>query len=93
MLAVGRGLMLNPKLLMLDEMSLGLAPVVVQEIFKVLERIRKDGATILLVEQNVQYALKVADRGFVLENGRIALHGTASELLNSDHVRKAYLGM
>ena len=93
MLAIGRALMAQPKLLMLDEPSLGLAPLVVREIFAVIQQIKSQGVTILLVEQNIQHSLRAADRGFVLENGRIVLSGTGQELLQSEHTRRAYLGL
>lgn len=93
MLALGRGLMALPRLLMLDEPSLGLAPLLVQEVMDRVARIRADGVTVLIVEQNVNQTLKFADRGYVLENGWVALSGTAAELGASDEVRKAYLGM
>ncbi len=93
MLAIARGLMLRPRLLMLDEPSLGLAPLLVVEIFETLARLRDEGVTILLVEQNVQQALRLAETASVLENGRIALHGRALELLENPHVRAAYLGL
>ncbi len=93
MLAIGRGLMFSPKLLMLDEPSLGLAPLVVKEIFELIMDIRNKGTTILLIEQNAGMALQVADRGYVLENGRITLTGTGEELSNDEKVIKAYLGM
>lgn len=93
MLALGRGLMALPKLLMLDEPSLGLAPLLVQEVMDRVARIRAEGVTVLIVEQNVNQTLKFADRGYVLENGWVALSGTATELGASDEVRKAYLGM
>lgn len=92
MLAIGRGLLAKPALMLLDEPSLGLAPLVVQEIFSVIERIKKEGATILLVEQNAKAALKVADRAYVIETGMIALQGSADELLENDNVKRAYLG-
>jgi branched-chain amino acid transport system ATP-binding protein len=93
MLAIGRALMANPKLLLLDEPSMGLAPLVVQEIFKVLERLRREnGVTILLVEQNAKAALKLADRGYVLETGKIILEGPAAELTENAEVKRAYLG-
>ena len=92
MLAIGRALMARPKLLLLDEPSLGLAPIIVKAIFKALAQIRNEGVTILLVEQNVRMALKLADRGYVLEVGRIALQGAAQELLHSPAVQAAYLG-
>lgn len=92
MLAMGRGLMANPKLLMLDEPSMGLAPILVEQIFEIIESLHDAGTTILLVEQNAQMALSVATRGYVLETGRITLSGTGQELLHNDDVRKAYLG-
>ena len=92
MLAVGRALMSRPKLLMMDEPSLGLAPLVVRDIFSIIRTIRDSGVTVLLIEQNANAALKVADRGYVLETGRIALEGTGQELLNDPAVRAAYLG-
>jgi len=93
MVAVGRGLMARPKLLMLDEPSLGLGPLLVQEVFKAVERVNGEGVTILLVEQNVKHTLTVATRAYVLENGRIVMEGKGSDLLNNDHVKKAYLGI
>lgn len=93
MLALGRGLMTLPRLLLLDEPSLGLAPLLVQEVIDRVARIRSEGVTVLIVEQNVQQTLKFADRGYVLENGRLALAGSAAELRASDEVRRAYLGM
>jgi len=93
MLAIARGLMLRPKLLMLDEPSLGLAPIIVEEIFELMERVKKGGMTILLIEQNAMLALNVADRGYVLQNGEIVLTGTGQELLNDPEVKKAYLGI
>jgi branched-chain amino acid transport system ATP-binding protein len=93
MLAMGRGLMPLPKLCMFDEPSYGLAPVVVLEVFKVLKSLRERGITILLIEQNVKLALEIADRAYVLENGLVVQEGTASNLLQSDYVRKAYLGL
>jgi branched-chain amino acid transport system ATP-binding protein len=93
MLAIGRALMASPRVLLLDEPSLGLAPILVQEIFREIARInREDGATILLVEQNAHMALSLAHRGYVLETGRIALHGEAKGLLSDPQVRGAYLG-
>jgi branched-chain amino acid transport system ATP-binding protein len=92
MLAIGRALMARPQLLLLDEPSLGLAPIIVKDIFKALDQIRDKGVTILLVEQNVRMALKLANRGYVLEVGRIALQGDARELLHSPAVQAAYLG-
>ncbi len=93
MLALGRGLMALPRLLMLDEPSLGLAPVLVQEVMDRVARIRSEGVTVLIVEQNVKQTLKFVDRGYVLENGWVALAGSAEELGASDEVRRAYLGM
>ena len=92
MLAMGRALMSHPKILMLDEPSMGLAPILVEQIFDIIQRLHSKGTTILLVEQNAQMALSVADRGYVLETGRIVTTGTGKELLNNDSVRKAYLG-
>ena len=92
MLAMGRGLMANPKLLMLDEPSMGLAPILVEQIFEIIQALHEAGTTILLVEQNAQMALSVASRGYVLETGRVTLTGTGAELLANDDVRKAYLG-
>lgn len=92
MLAISRALMSNPKLLLLDEPSMGLAPIVVEEIFEIIKNIRKEGTTILLVEQNANAALQIADRGYVLETGSIVLSGKADDLLHDDAVRKAYLG-
>ena len=92
MLAMGRALMSNPKLLMLDEPSMGLAPILVEQIFEIIRNLHKAGTTILLVEQNAQAALSVADRGYVLETGRIVTTGTGAELLASPAIKKAYLG-
>ncbi len=92
MLAMGRALMSHPKLLMLDEPSMGLAPLLVEQIFDIIRQLHADGTTILLVEQNAQAALAVADRGYVLETGRIVTEGTGTALLESDAIRKAYLG-
>ncbi|MBD9224648.1 MAG: ABC transporter ATP-binding protein [Clostridiales bacterium] len=92
MLAMGRALMSHPKLLMLDEPSMGLAPLLVEQIFDIVRQLHADGTTILLVEQNAQAALAVADRGYVLETGRIVTEGTGTALLESDTIRKAYLG-
>lgn len=92
MLAVGRGLMTRPSLLMLDEPSLGLAPILVEEIFKILRSIHKQGLTILLIEQNALAALKTADYAYVIETGSVVLSGNGEELLHSEAVRKAYLG-
>lgn len=92
MLAMGRALMSKPKLLLLDEPSMGLAPIFIQEIFDIIQDIQKQGTTVLLIEQNAKKALSIADRGYVLETGKIVLSGTGQELLESDEVRKAYLG-
>lgn len=93
MVAIGRGLMSLPKLLMFDEPSLGLAPILVREIFAVIKKIRQEGTTVLIVEQNTKQTLSIADRAYVLETGRITLHGTGQALLNDEHVKKAYLGV
>lgn len=93
MLAIGRGLMSHPKLVMFDEPSLGLAPTLVQEIFRIVEMVNKEGVTVLLVEQNVRHSLEICHQAFVLENGRITLSGTGKEFLDNDHVRAAYLGI
>jgi len=93
MVAIGRGMMAGPKLLMLDEPSLGLAPILVEEVFGVITEINRLGVTVLLVEQNTQHALTLAHKGFVMELGRIALSGSGSELLANSNVRKAYLGL
>ncbi len=93
MLAIGRGLMADPKLLMLDEPSLGLAPLLVKQIFHIIEQIKKQEVTILLVEQNVTRSLSIANKGYVVENGTIALEGTGEELLANEYLKKAYLGM
>ena len=92
MLAMGRALMSTPKLVLLDEPSMGLAPLFIQEIFDIIQDIQKQGTTVLLIEQNANKALSIADRGYVLETGNIVLSGTGKELLASDEVRKAYLG-
>ena len=93
MLAVGRGLMSQPKLCMFDEPSYGLSPLLVKEIFTVVKVLRGEGMTLLLVEQNVQQTLEIADRAYVLENGRIVSEGKSKELLQNDHIKKAYLGL
>ena len=92
MLAVGRALMANPKLIMMDEPSLGLAPIVVNEIFEIIKRVNEQGTTVLLVEQNANMALHIADKAYVIENGRITIEGTGKELLKDERVKKAYLG-
>jgi branched-chain amino acid transport system ATP-binding protein len=92
MLAIGRALMARPSLLLLDEPSMGLSPILVDAIFKIVQDINRQGTTILLVEQNARMALRVAHRGYVIQTGRIVLHDAASELLRSDLVRKTYLG-
>ena len=93
MLAIGRGLMALPKLLMLDEPSLGLAPVIVEQVSEITKNVNKAGITVLLVEQNVAHALKHCTRAYVLENGRIVMQGRGQELLNNEHVKEAYLGI
>ena len=93
MLAVGRGLMSRPKLMMFDEPSLGLAPILVQDIFDLIKKINQEGVTILLVEQNVTQTLAMCDRAYVLENGRNVLQGTGQELMANDHVKEVYLGI
>jgi branched-chain amino acid transport system ATP-binding protein len=93
MVAIGRGLMSKPSILMLDEPSLGLAPIVVDEMFAAVQRINAAGVTVLLVEQNVRQALEIANRGYVIETGRVVSSGTRGELLASDEIRKAYLGL
>jgi branched-chain amino acid transport system ATP-binding protein len=93
MLAIARGLMANPKLLLLDEPSLGLSPLFVNNIFEIIGEINRQGTTILLVEQNVFQSLNIAHRGYVVETGRIVLTGSGRDLLANDHVRKAFLGM
>ena len=93
MLAVGRALMCDPKILLMDEMSLGLAPIVIGEIFDKIKELNKAGMSILLIEQNARQALRIADRAYVIENGRIALEGTGQELLNNPQVKEAYLGL
>ena len=93
MLAISRGLMSNPKLLMLDEPSLGLAPIIVEEIFNMIEKVRKAGTTVLLIEQNASIALQISDYAYAIELGRISLSGTGQEMLNSEDVKRVYLGM
>lgn len=92
MLAIGRALMSKPKLLLMDEPSMGLSPILVQEIFRIIREVRDSGMTVLLVEQNAQMALAIADRAYVLETGRVAFHGNAHEMLGNEQVRRAYLG-
>jgi branched-chain amino acid transport system ATP-binding protein len=91
MLAIGRGLMSRPKLLLLDEPSMGLAPIIVNEIFDIIRNINKEGTTVLLVEQNANMALKLADRAYIIRTGEIEIEGNAKDLLNDENVRKAYL--
>ena len=93
MLAIGRALMSKPDLLLMDELSLGLSPKLTQEIYAAIGKLRTEGVTILVIEQNATLALRHSDRGYVLETGRITLQGTSSELLGNEHIRKAYLGM
>ena len=93
MAAIGRGLMALPKLLMFDEPSLGLAPILVEEVFNIVKKINGEGVTVLLVEQNVRQTLALCHRAYVLENGRVVLSGTGKELLNDEHVKEAYLGI
>jgi branched-chain amino acid transport system ATP-binding protein len=93
MVAIGRGLMAGPRLMMLDEPSLGLAPIVVEEMFRVIQEINRSGVTVLLVEQNTEHALSVAHRGFVLESGRVVLSGAGTDLLANERVREVYLGL
>jgi len=93
MLAIGRGLMSLPKLQMFDEPSLGLGPILVREVFNTIKKIKKEGTTVLIVEQNVKQTLAIADRAYVLENGRITLQGTGESLLNNAHIKTAYLGV
>ena len=93
MLAISRGLLSNPKLLLLDEPTLGLAPIIVEEIFNMIEKVRKAGTTVLLIEQNASIALQISDYAYAIELGRISLSGTGQELLNSEDVKRVYLGM
>jgi branched-chain amino acid transport system ATP-binding protein len=93
MVAIGRGLMSRPKLCVFDEPSYGLAPLLVKEIFRIVQRLRDQGISILLIEQNVRQTLEIADRAYVLENGRIVSEGKSRELLQNDHIKKAYLGL
>ncbi len=93
MVAIGRGLMAMPKLMMFDEPSLGLAPILVREIFDIIRKIREQGTTVLIIEQNVKQTLAIADRAFVLENGRVVMQGTGQALMRDEHVKTAYLGV
>jgi branched-chain amino acid transport system ATP-binding protein len=93
MLAIARGLMSRPKLLILDEPSLGLAPIMVNTVFEIVKTLNSEGVTVLLVEQNIHHALEASNRGYVLETGRITLEGASSELLDNNHIKEAYLGM
>jgi branched-chain amino acid transport system ATP-binding protein len=93
MLAIGRGIMSSPRMLLVDEPSLGLAPKLTLDVFRALERLRQGGVTVLLVEQNVNTTLRITDRAYVLEQGHVALEGPSSELLQNEHVRKAFLGI
>ena len=93
MVAIGRGLMSRPHLLMLDEPSLGLAPILIKDIFETVRKIADQGTTVLMVEQDVRHSLSLSDRGYVLEHGRVALEGKASELVDDPHIKEAYLGM
>ena len=92
MLAMGRALMSNPKIILMDEPSMGLSPIFVNEIFDIIQKVKSDGTTVLLVEQNAKKALSIADRAYVLETGNIVMSGKASDLLNNDDIKKAYLG-
>jgi len=93
MVAIGRGLMAKPKLLMLDEPSLGLAPILMKDIFRTIRKISDQGTTVLLVEQDVMHSLSMSNRGYVLEHGRVVMEGSGKELLDNPHIRKAYLGV
>ncbi len=93
MLAMGRGLMSKPRLMMLDEPSYGLAPIVVLEVFRIVQKLRENGITVLIIEQNVKRTMEIADRAYVMENGRITLEGPSSQLMQSDHIRQAFLGI
>jgi branched-chain amino acid transport system ATP-binding protein len=93
MVAIGRGLMAKPKLLMLDEPSLGLAPILIKDIFETIQKISDQGTTVLLVEQDVAHSLKMSDRAYVLEHGRVVMEGTGKDLMENPHVREAYLGI
>ena len=93
MVAIGRGLMARPKLMMLDEPSLGLAPILIKDIFQTVRKVADQGTTVLIVEQDVKHSLSLSDRGYVLEHGRIAMEGPANELLDDPHIKTAYLGL
>ena len=93
MLVIGRGLMASPKLMLMDEPSMGLSPMLVAEIFQIIKRINQEGVTVLVTEQNTKQTLEISDRGYVLENGRVVLSGTGQELLDNEHVKEAYLGI
>ena len=93
MISIGRGLMSEPKIMMIDEMSLGLAPLIIENLFKIIKELNTTGMSILLIEQNARQALKIADRGYVLESGKIIMEGTGEELLNDEQVKAAYLGL
>ena len=93
MLAIGRALMSKPQLLLMDELSLGLSPKITKEIYGTVDKLRREGVTLLLIEQNATLALRRSDRGYILETGRITLQGTSQDLLGNEHIRKAYLGM
>ncbi|EKD37609.1 MAG: hypothetical protein ACD_75C01071G0008, partial [uncultured bacterium] len=93
MVAIGRGLMAKPQLLMLDEPSLGLAPILIKDIFDTVRKIADLGTTVLMVEQDVRHSLSLSDRGYVLEHGRVVMEGKADDLIDDPHIRKAYLGI
>ena len=93
MLAIARALMLNPKIIMLDEPSLGLAPIIVEEVFEIISSVSKTGVSMLLIEQNLVQSLNIADRGYVLETGHIVMEGAAQELLHNETITKAFLGL
>ena len=93
MVAIGRGLMAKPQLLMLDEPSLGLAPILIKDIFETVRKIADQGTTVLMVEQDVRHSLNLSDRGYVLEHGRVAMEGEAADLIDDPHIREVYLGI
>jgi branched-chain amino acid transport system ATP-binding protein len=93
MLAMGRGLMSKPKLVMFDEPSYGLAPIIVLEVFRIIKTLRDNGITVLIIEQNVKRTLEIADRAYILENGKVELQGACQDLMQNDHVRQAFLGI